>query len=315
MGTEKSERGRDRARRRGGVIWPTLLVAGGVVLLLNSTGRLDWSVWWTLVRLWPVLLVAAGLDILVGQRSVLGALLVAALIALAFVGGVWLHQNPALVARPVPAGQEIAQARDGATSAELTLEPANGSLRVRAARGTAYLLEGTLRQTGRQQVERSLALEDGRALLELRGPGGDWWSPGPGLRAGGAADWDLALAPDLPTDLIVRMGAGEALLDLTETAVSRVEVAQGVGAVEVRLPVHGRSQVKVSGAIGQIVVVIPRGVEARIEISGGIAARDIPAEFARQGDQYVSAGYPGAADGADVEISQAIGSIVVRRAD
>ncbi len=305
---------REQTWRRGGVIGPTLLVAGGVVFLLNSTGRLDWNVWWTLVRLWPVLLVAVGLDLLVGHRSVLGSLLVVAVIALAFAGGVWLHQNPTFAARALPAGEEIAQPRDGATAASITLAPANGSLRVQGGSSPANLLEGTLRQAGRPRVERTFAVEGGRAVFDLRGPGGDWWSPGPSPRAGAAPNWDLALAADLPTELIVHMGAGEAMLELTETAVTRVEVSQGLGASEVHLPAHGRVQARISGAIGQIVVVIPRGMEARISVSGGIAARDIAAEFARQGDQYVSAGYLGAADAVDMEISQAIGSIVVRRA-
>jgi hypothetical protein len=40
------------------------LVLIGVILLLNTTGSLPWSVWLHVLSLWPLLLVAAGLDII-----------------------------------------------------------------------------------------------------------------------------------------------------------------------------------------------------------------------------------------------------------
>lgn len=36
----------------------------GIVLLLNTTGNLDWSVWWEFIKFWPMFIVSAGLQLM-----------------------------------------------------------------------------------------------------------------------------------------------------------------------------------------------------------------------------------------------------------
>ncbi len=56
-----------RIRRLSGIVLPLLIVAAGIVLLLNTTGVLSWSAWAELGRLWPVAVILFGLS-LVWQR-------------------------------------------------------------------------------------------------------------------------------------------------------------------------------------------------------------------------------------------------------
>ena len=49
--------GRSRA---SGVVLSLLLVALGVVLLLNNLGLLRWSVWRWIAHLWPLVLILGG---------------------------------------------------------------------------------------------------------------------------------------------------------------------------------------------------------------------------------------------------------------
>ena len=60
-----------------GIVGPTILIGAGAVLLLNTTGLVDWDIWAIMWRLWPVILIAIGLDILIGRRSLAGSALVA----------------------------------------------------------------------------------------------------------------------------------------------------------------------------------------------------------------------------------------------
>jgi hypothetical protein len=46
-------------------IGPLVIVAVGIVLLLNTTGVLSWGVWGTIGRLWPVVVILLGLSLLV----------------------------------------------------------------------------------------------------------------------------------------------------------------------------------------------------------------------------------------------------------
>jgi hypothetical protein len=56
-----------RIRRLSGILLPLIIVAAGVVLLLNTTGVLSWSAWSEVGRLWPIAVILFGL-ILVWQR-------------------------------------------------------------------------------------------------------------------------------------------------------------------------------------------------------------------------------------------------------
>ena len=53
-----------RIRRVSGLLLPVLIVAAGVILLLNTTGVLSWSAWSELRRLWPIAVILFGLSII-----------------------------------------------------------------------------------------------------------------------------------------------------------------------------------------------------------------------------------------------------------
>ena len=53
-----------RIRRCSGIVLPVLIVAAGIVLLLNTTGVLEWSAWSELGRLWPIAVILFGASIL-----------------------------------------------------------------------------------------------------------------------------------------------------------------------------------------------------------------------------------------------------------
>jgi hypothetical protein len=61
-----------REPQRRSFIFPVILIALGVVLLLGNTGVITGDVWGTLLRLWPVLLIAIGVDGLLKREGLAG---------------------------------------------------------------------------------------------------------------------------------------------------------------------------------------------------------------------------------------------------
>ena len=59
-----------------------MFIGAGVMLLLSNLGYLPWESWGVLWRLWPLLVIALGVDLLIGRRSVAGAIVSAALIVM-----------------------------------------------------------------------------------------------------------------------------------------------------------------------------------------------------------------------------------------
>jgi Domain of unknown function (DUF5668) len=74
---------------RSGLVWPAILIAIGLILLLANLGLLPPIAWWSFGLLWPVLLVVLGIELIATGRvswaGVLGSL--AALLILAIVVG------------------------------------------------------------------------------------------------------------------------------------------------------------------------------------------------------------------------------------
>lgn len=73
-----------RTRRRGGgIALPLVLILVGVVLLLTTTGVIEWRDWARLWPLWPAILILVGVDILLGNLAPAVRLLVVVVVLLA----------------------------------------------------------------------------------------------------------------------------------------------------------------------------------------------------------------------------------------
>ena len=306
---ERKRRGRPEQSRRISLVGPLILIGLGIILLLNNLGILEWSVWEVILRLWPVLLIAWGLDLIIGRRSIWGSLLALVLIVALLAGALWLFGAGIGTGRVV-AAEEIRQALDGATQAEVVIAPAVGTLYIEALPESANLVEGAIRLGSGERATPEFAVEGETATFTLRSEG---MAFGPFV---GSWDdqrgWDLGLNPDVPLQLKVSLSVGESDVDLTGLTVSDLEVSMGVGQTTVILPDEGRFRAKIEGAIGQTIVVIPEGMAARIHVDTGLAGRQLSDEYQRHGDVYTSPGYESADNRVDLQVSQAIGNVTIR---
>ena len=82
-------------RRRGFPLFPTLLIALGVLLLLQTTGVVPWALWSGIWQLWPALIIALGINIAFGRRMPWLAGTLIALVLIAAVGiGIAISYEP-----------------------------------------------------------------------------------------------------------------------------------------------------------------------------------------------------------------------------
>jgi len=297
-------------REHRGLFWPALLIAAGIILLLNNTGQLDWSVWEIMYRLWPVLLIAWGLDLLVGRRSLIGSLLSLVLIAAVFVGSLmWLNQHDA--------GREtvsefVSEPLEDLASASFFLEPAVGDAQIGLLEDSSNLFEaGVPVQTGRYiNYDYTTSGSSAEVSLGLTGsvvlPG--FWGVNQDL------SWDFALTDAVPLELDVDMGVGRLEADLEGLNIEKVSVDFGVGETIITIPDHGAFSVSVDSGIGQTTIIIPASMAAQIEIDEGLSGHLIPVKYSHDGDIYTSPDYASAEDRVDLYVSQGIGQISIRHA-
>ena len=299
----------ERRPRRVSLFGPVLLIGIGIVLLLNTLGILEWSIWWMLLRFWPILIIAAGLDLLLGRYGVWGSLLAVLLVVGILLGALWLSESAVLSGRGA-GDREVRHPLDGATQATVVTQPGIGVLRVEALPESAVLVQGTLSLTGDETVQEVYTNEGGQATYELRTEQQAWGPFFPG--SGSGRTWDLGLSPAPALELEASLGLGEARLDLTGLNLADLQTEMGLGLTRVILPAEGRFQATIDGAMGQMTVVVPENLAARIYVDSGMTVRSMPEGYQREGDVYTSPGYEAAEERADLYLSQAMGILEVR---
>ena len=141
-----------------------------------------------------------------------------------------------------------------------------------------------------------------------------------GAMAGVARDlrWDISLARNLPIDLSIAGGVGQADIDLgglqiealqLETGVGKALVtlpAQGgplvaairggVGITEVKIPAGAYGELDIKGGLGSVDLTVPQGSAARVEAKAGLGAIDLPQRFARVAGEKTAKPLRGMAD-------------------
>lgn len=302
-----------RSRRRGGFVWPLILITLGVMFLLSNLGMVNWNVWDAIWRLWPVLLVAIGLDILFGRRSAIGALIVVALVVALIGGVIWYvtTQSPVVTGQALTTDR-IVQERADASSADIQINFGVGQLRLGALKDSGNLIEGTVVRGPGETVLRDWTVEGGVARFRLHSQGVPF-DPWPWGGRGNDRLWNLNLSPSVPMELDISTGVGQSTIDLSELQVTGLKVSSGVGETTVTLPGRGRLSAKVSGGIGKLTVIVPQGMAARIDASAGLGGLNIaPGRFVRQGGDYVSANYATAEDRVDLDVSGGVGEVTVK---
>ncbi len=302
----------DERHYRGGLVWPVILIAAGVVFLLNNMGLLSWSIWETLWRLWPVLLIAIGLDIIIGRHSRLGSLMVALLLvgvlAAAIAWGQHALSLNAGVASQVDRTESITEDLKGATEAEVEIRFGAGVLYLAALpAGSGQLLAGKADLSKGEGLR--LSHEGNRLELHSQGT----WTTAPNIRADERKVWDLELNRDIPIDLRISTGVGQSNLDLTQINLRSLDINGGVGQATVKLAQRGRYKVTIDGGVGEIILSLPPGLAARISVDSGLGGVSVDGNFNRRNKEYVSPNFDTAENRVEVNVDGGIGRIVIRQ--
>lgn len=134
---------------------------------------------------------------------------------------------------------------------------------------------------------------------------------GGGDRLGDARnEWDLRFNDEVPTDLVVKMGAGESDLDLDSLTMTGLDLQMGAGETTVDLTGdYDRDfDATIEGGVGEATVLVPSEVGVRVKAEGGLGK--IEAEgFRKQDGAYVNDAYGNSGVALDVAVSGGVGTI------
>ena len=259
-----------RREARGPSLVALLLVALGVVLLLQNLDVIEWRLWAEIWRFWPLLLVAVGANLILGHRLPwLRAVIVALLLAGSVVGAALLAESNGIVRV-----DRIEEPLLSTGSLDLGVGFGMGSLAIDSLPpGSSNLVEGSF-EAACGFASTSFERHDGGAALDIDVSGESF------LPCGWGRDWRISLSsvPDVTMDL--ETGASSIDLDLTDLKVTRLFVAAGAADLDIRMPASaGDVEVVIDAGAADIDLWIPGGVEAYIVNDSGLSSFKVSRRF------------------------------------
>ena len=123
-------------------------------------------------------------------------------------------------------------------------------------------------------------------------------------------EWEISLNEEVPTDLVVKMGAGESDLDLDSLTLKGVDLKMGAGQSTVDLTGdYAKSfDASIEGGVGEVTVMLPSEVGVKAKAEGGLGK--INAEgLKKAGDSYVNDAYGESDVTLDVDVRGGVGQI------
>ena len=302
---------------RRGVFWPLLLIALGIIFLLQNFGYISGVSWRAIGSLWPLLLVLIGLDIAFARRWPVPTLVAEVLVIAA--GLALVASSPNLAPGVFvfgdgvgPGESDVSVPRNDATQLALTLN-GGGTRSYHLSGGADQLVEA-------HSTSADLRLRTSgttRADVRLDQTSNGFFVPG------GPGDVQIRVASDVPTSLTINVGAGEFDVDLSDVRVTDARVNVGASSMRFVVPKPtGDVAIRMNGGASNVVLVVPDGVEARIVTTGGLLS--LRSDNTRLGSgggtggcvacgsSVETNGYGTAHDRVTITISAGASSIVVR---
>ncbi|HWO57232.1 MAG TPA: DUF5668 domain-containing protein [bacterium] len=304
-----------------------ILIALGVLLLLNTTGTVDFGFWRWLGKLWPLILVAIGIEKIfssaqsssVRNLAWLSPVIIVGVVSYAVIAGErepranfwssdWEWQwddsdseGPTATSTwSEPLSPEVQRVK-------LELELDGGRLTVRGGSDAGSILVARASHRGDKPIVTS-TLEGGVRSIRVE--------QADRARHRGRDQWTMKLTDSLPVDLIVRGGAAKMRLDLTAVKIESLELDAGAADIDV---VFGSLASSIACAIdcgvSDVEITIPPSAGLRLHRDGAISRlSDTNLDLIDRGDHSETAGFEEAPIKIELKVQSALSSLRLRRA-
>jgi hypothetical protein len=123
-------------------------------------------------------------------------------------------------------------------------------------------------------------------------------------------EWDISLNDELPTDLVVQLGAGESDLDLDSLALTGLDLQMGAGKTTVDLTgdYAQNFDASIQGGVGEATVLLPSEVGVKAKAEGGLGKINAQG-LQTVGDSYVNDAYGESDITLSVDVQGGVGEI------
>jgi hypothetical protein len=251
-----------------------IIISVGILLLLSNLGIISGHSWHVLWRLWPVLLIALGLDVLIGQRSTIGAI-ISGVLMVALLGGalavaILAPSIPGLAGltqQAEPQTEHVEHPLGGVERASVSIDWTGAPGTLDALRDSPNLIEADVVYRG--DLIFDVDVRDDQADVKLDSVLSGPWFGLPEWRSWREEQWDVKLSPEVKLSLALDTGSGTYEFDLSELQVSALSLDSGSGAVALTLPASTSFDALIDSGSGPLAIAVPKDVGARVVLDDG----------------------------------------------
>jgi N-terminal domain of toast_rack, DUF2154 len=133
---------------------------------------------------------------------------------------------------------------------------------------------------------------------------------GGNLSGGARNEWNISLNDELPTELMVQVGAGESDLDLDSLTLTGVDLQMGAGKTTVDLSGDYTQsfEATIEGGVGQATVLLPSKVGVKAKAEGALGTINAKG-LKKVGDSYVNDAYGESDTNLNIDVKGGVGEI------
>ena len=260
--------------RKNNLFWGVMIVLLGIMFLLNTLGVVSFNVW---QYFWPILLILLGLSFLLGP--------------------IFFKRQPSEKVS-IPLGE--------IQKAQIKLQHGAGEIRLSSGASVDELAAGDFFGG----VEQDIRSSNQEAFISFNAQPFSFpsWSHEYGLK------WDIRLNSVPVLDLVIKTGASESHLDLTDLQVNNLELSTGASSTSIQMPAHTAfTKAKIEGGAASFKIYVPENVAARIHFEGGLIDVKVDQNrFPRNGEYYISPNYDESDHKADIYFNGGVGSVNIQ---
>jgi hypothetical protein len=263
----------DNHPRYRSLFWPILLVGVGLVWLLSNLGYIQAVSFGTILKFWPLLLIILGFDILFSRRypwvgAVVGLLAVAGVVAFLLTG-----PKLGYTAGPVTKTEEFSTPLAGVDSVEYDFDTASAPVYISVLKNdSADLLQAEITHSGTMRFDVSGTTRK-NVVLDENTDSSNWFNWDFSFDQ---YKWNIALAPDVPTDMILNGGSGSLSLDLTGVELNSLQTDFGSGSSDIILPQTSKSYTaEIQSGSGSVNINIPKDTSMTLTLDAGSGSNSV----------------------------------------
>ncbi|MBA1334472.1 MAG: hypothetical protein HPY66_2321 [Firmicutes bacterium] len=280
-----------------------ILIAIGVIWMLNNLGYSTWFLWEGLFKLWPLILVIVGISVIFRGKGYI--ITIAWLLFFASILGYGILGYNVTRIETVRTPHVVMDAKPGTSNGKLSITLDAGNFTFNSEDSSllrAYIPDPDVSRSVDFTGNNSTAVIDIKQTRKVGFP-----------REGKTYNYEFGLNKNLSWEIDVNTGAMNGVIDLSDLDVSRLDLNMGAGNIKVSFgDISRHCEADLNSGASNIHLVIPEGVGTRIKFDGVIKNSNLNAlNWEKSERYYTSPNYSTADKKLDIDLNMGVGRLTI----